>query len=730
MINIPKKWVLKTTDEKLISEISHGLNISSTVAAVLVNRGIKSVRDAGMFMNLSFYDLCNPFLLPDMEKAVKRARLAVDNREKILIYGDRDLDGVSSVTVVYSTLKLLGLNRGDSNRNDSNLFWYIPSTEGYGMHKSVIDKYAQEGVTLVITVDCGITNSGEITYAKSKGMDVIVTDHHEPPKTIPQDAVAAVDPKRKDSKYSFSDLSGCSVALKFAEGLLMSYDKYYDTEMFVLDIETTGLHPVFDNISEIGILKIRNFVVEEKLQLLVGAGQTGIESAAKELLSFIGAGAVITHNAEFNIGFIRQLVKKYCGREFDNPVIDTLMLSREYFPFESYGLGSLTGTLGIEQVHSRRAVDDASLTLRVFERLERIRNNRLKFFIQDNLDIACIATISDMMPLVGENRIIVKQGIEALKKTRRIGLKLLIEQFSKKEDLNTKSISFNIIPLLNACGRLGRAELAVELLIAQDVSEAEKILDKIVELNRERKELQSENIDKFVELLRKQCDKEKDRLFFVTSTGIEHGVTGIVASQIVRQFHRPTLLMIIEGKEAIGTGRSIPGFNLFNAMEKCGDLLVKFGGHSQAVGFTVASDKIPEFRERITSLAAAEITDSMLEPVIEIDAKLKLSEINMELVNELNELEPFGIENPYPVFLISNVKVDEHSQVGNGNHHLRLKMSENGNSLYAIGWNLGDLSGTVLGGYKYIDAVAQLEINRWQNRENVQLQVLDLKPVL
>src|SRR3989339_1006645 len=227
MINIPKKWVLKTTDEKLISEISHGLNISSTVAAVLVNRGIKSVRDAGMFMNLSFYDLCNPFLLPDMEKAVKRARLAVDNREKILIYGDRDLDGVSSVTVVYSTLKLLGLNRGDSNRNDSNLFWYIPSTEGYGMHKSVIDKYAQEGVTLVITVDCGITNSGEITYAKSKGMDVIVTDHHEPPKTIPQDAVAAVDPKSKDSKYSFSDLSGCSVALKFAEGLLMSYDKYY-----------------------------------------------------------------------------------------------------------------------------------------------------------------------------------------------------------------------------------------------------------------------------------------------------------------------------------------------------------------------------------------------------------------------------------------------------------------------------------------------------------------------
>ncbi|MBU0951218.1 MAG: single-stranded-DNA-specific exonuclease RecJ [Elusimicrobia bacterium] len=722
MAIIPKKWIVKTKNENLVNEISQGLNISRTVATVLVNRGVKSIKAANMFMNLSFYDLNNPYLLPDMETAVKRTRRAVDNKEKILVYGDRDLDGVSSVTVVYSTLKLLGVTP----------LWYIPSTEGYGMHKSVIDKYIEQGVTLIITVDCGITNSEEIAYAKSKGAEVIVTDHHEPPKNMPLEAVALIDPKRKDSKYNFNDLSGCSVALKFTEGLLMSYDKYYDKEMFVLDIETTGFHPVFDNISEIGVLKIKDFVIREKLQIFVGTGADccDIESASEKLLGFIGENTVITHNAEFNIGFIRQLTKKFYNREFDNSVIDTLTLSREYFPFESYGLGSLTGTLGIEQIHSGHAIDDAILTLQVFERLEKIRNNRLKFFLQDNLDVASIATISDMMPLVGENRIIVKQGIESLKKTRRIGLKLLIEQFSKKEDLNTKSISFNIIPLLNACGRLGRAELAVELLIAEDVTKAEKILDEIIKLNQERKELQSENIDKFIELLKKQCDTEKDKLFFVSSTGIEHGVTGIVASQIVRQYNRPTLLLIIEGQEAVGTGRSIGGFNIHKALERCGDLLVKFGGHSQAVGFTVAVDKIAEFKNRMIEIANQEVTSEMLEPILEIDSQLKLSEVNMELVNELNALEPFGIENPYPIFLINNVKVDEHSLVGTGNNHLKLKMSENGHNLYAIGWNLADLSSIVFSVSKYIDAVAQLEINRWQNRENVQLQLLDIKPVL
>ncbi|OGS22458.1 MAG: single-stranded-DNA-specific exonuclease RecJ [Elusimicrobia bacterium RIFOXYA2_FULL_39_19] len=717
-MNIPKKWILKQHNSRIVDDISQGLNVSVTLATVLVNRGIKSIKEANMFMNVSFYDLANPFLMTDMSKAVARVRQAVEKKEKILIYGDRDLDGVSSVTVVYSTLKMLG---------DEPL-WYIPSNEGYGMHKNVIDKYIQQGVKLIITVDCGITNSNEITYAKSLGAEVIVTDHHEPPKILPQDAVAVVDPKRKDSKYPFCELSGCSVALKFCEGLMMSYDKYYDKEIVVFDIETSGLHPVFDDITEIGALKIKNFVVQESFQLQVEKGSS--ENAVKKLLEFIEKSTVVTHNAEFNIGFIRQFTKKYLGKDFENEVIDTLVLSRDYFPFESYGLGSVTGNLGLEQIHSKKALEDALLTCKVFERLERIRNNRLKYFLQDNMDVACIATISDMMPLISENRIIVKEGIGSLKKTKRIGLKLLIEQYSKSEDLNTKTISFNIIPLLNACGRLGRAELAVELLIAEDVQKAEKILDQIIKLNEERKELQSENIDIFIDLLRKQCSIEKDKLFFVTGSGMEHGVTGIVASQIVRQYHRPTMLLISEGTEAVGTGRSIEGFNIYSAIEKCADLLVKFGGHSQAVGFTVMTDKIPEFKKRMLEMAENEINKEMMEQKIEIDSELNLSKIKIELVNELNELEPFGIENPYPVFLINNVKVEEHSQVGAGYNHLRLKMQENGNNIYAIGWNLGEMSSTVLNLSKFIDVVVQVEINRWQNKENVQLQILDMKPVL
>ncbi|MFN3966997.1 MAG: exonuclease domain-containing protein, partial [Endomicrobiia bacterium] len=547
MVYIPKKWIIKENNIDLIGEISNRLNISRAISAVLVNRGLKNIKEADVFLNPNFFDLENPFSLWGMEEAVRRLRTAIENKEKILIYGDRDVDGVVAVSIMYFALKSFGVIP----------LWFIPSEEGYGLHKHIIDSYVNEGVHLIITVDCGISNSEEISYAKSKGIDVIVTDHHEPPENLPQDAVAIIDPKLKENKNVFFELAGCVVALKLAQALMMSYENYYDKDMVIVDIETTGLHPVFDEIVEIAAIKIRNFVIKETFHSLIKPNKKipkdvieihGItnemcenaplpEEVIKKFIEFIGNSPIIAHNAQFDLSFIRNYAKKFLDKEIDNPVIDTLSLSREFFPFRSHALGSLIRDLGFEFTHLHRALDDAIATLSVFWRLEQIKNTRLRFFLQDNLDLATIGTIGDMMPLIRENRIIVKHGLNALKKSKRAGLRILIENFFTGEKITAKNISFNIIPLLNSCGRMGHADLAVKLLISENRTEAESLIKNISSLNDERRELQLVNIEKFLELLKVQCDLERDKLFFVVGKDLEHGVTGIVASQIVKQYY-------------------------------------------------------------------------------------------------------------------------------------------------------------------------------------------------
>ncbi len=318
---IPKKWIVKQSDINLATEIFNRLNISKVISSVLVNRGIKNIKEADVFLNPNFFDLKNPFLLCGMEEAIKRLRKAIEKNEKILIYGDRDVDGVTAVSIVYSTLRSVGVTP----------LWFVPSEEGYGLHKNIIEEYAKEGITLIITVDCGISNPEEISYAKKIGVDVIVTDHHEPPGNLPQDAVAIINPKIKENKCGFSELAGCVVALKFAQALMMSYENYYDKDMVIVDVETTGLHPVFDEIVEIAAIKIRNFVIKDTFHSLIKPNKMiperiiqihGItnemcenapspEKVIKKFVEFVGDSPIIAHNASFDIGFIRNYVKKF-----------------------------------------------------------------------------------------------------------------------------------------------------------------------------------------------------------------------------------------------------------------------------------------------------------------------------------------------------------------------------------------------------------------------------------
>jgi single-stranded-DNA-specific exonuclease len=722
----PKKWLLKKSDPGLIDEISGKLGVGHIVSRLLVNRGIVSVKDAYAFMNPSLLDMENPFCLSDMTRAVERARHALDGNERILIYGDRDVDGVTAVCVVYNTLKSLGAAPA----------WYIPTEIGYGLHKSIIEQNTGK-IDLIITVDCGITAHEEVLYARERGMDVIITDHHElPPDSGGPDglpkAAAVVNPKRKDNLFSFSDLAGCSVALKFAQALMMSYDEDYGRETVALEIGTTGPHPLCDRIREIAAIRSANFVPLEYFHAEAVSGEKydgEIKRALEGLMEFIGGRTIAVNNAEFTVNFLRAALKKHLNCGLDNRVTDILALSRGAFPFRSYSLNSLLETLGLAHSGTVGASSGARAVLEAYERLKFLGNGRINYFLQDNLDLVTLGTVGDMVPLVKENRIIVKHGLESLRNTRKLGLKLLLERVLRGNGpITSKEVSFNIAPLLNACGRLSKVDVAVELLISDNDYRAQEALRKMVELNDERRLLQSTNIEKFGRLVPEQCDMEKDSAIFVTAEKLGHGVTGIVASQLARKYNRPVLLLIIEGDTATGAGRSVSGFNLYDAVKQCSDILVKYGGHAQAIGLTVRTPDIEKLRSRFKEIVNRDLSPESLAQKIEIDTELNLADIGPGLMSDLSKLEPYGLSNPLPTFMFRNVKIDKYSRMGSGGEHLKLKCHNPDSADFeTVGWGLGNACDTILKETDFIDLAGNLELSNWRERNFIQLSVTDIR---
>lgn len=740
-----KKWIYKNCDEAKVREMADRLGVSDMVARLLVNRNITCPKEAQNFLNPDLSRLHNPFLLPDVEKAVLRVRQAIDAKEKILVYGDRDVDGVTSIAILVRTLKNLG----------AEVCWTVPSNEGYGLHRSILERFAGEGVKIVITVDTGTSAVDEIAFANSLGLSVIVTDHHLPPPILPP-AYAIVNPNLATSLYPMKELAGCLTAFKFAYALMFTFNRTFNQEFVVLDFETTGLLAGRDEIVEVGALKLRNFVTIGRFQTLVKpskpisaeatrihgitdgmvADAPPLREVLPKFLEFIGNRAVVAHNAKFDLGFLQVAMKEILNRDFQNTFIDTLALSRRSFSFHSHALTALAKELRIDLEQAHRSMNDCLATAALFQRIEETNDPRLQFFLEDQLDVVTLGTIADIVPLVGENRAIVKHGLPGLLKTRKVGLRKLIEHSgvsSRKSGaseadlvLTSRDISWGVTPLLNAAGRFGRADLAVKLLLTDKEAEASQLTAEIAGLNDDRRALQKTNIDKFLSLAREQCDLEKDSLLFVVAEGVEHGVTGIVANQLMREFQRPVVLLISEGPEATGSSRSIPCFNIVNALERCKELLSRFGGHPAAAGLSLPASNIELLRERLKSIAAAEIAPESIAPQLEIDMELDFDSISTELIREIARLEPFGEGNPPPVFAVRGIRLSDHTVIGAQKNHLRLKLSDKGKGLGAVGWGMSAIAPELKKGEK-VDVVFQLEINHWENRSLPQLVLADLR---
>ena len=560
-----KKWECNKIDEEKVNEFSKKNNVSRLLSKVMLSRGFTDDAEVQKFLHPKLDELYDPFLINDMDIAVNRIMEACERKEKVTIYGDYDVDGITSIAVLKSFLLEQGMN----------VDHYLPSRleEGYGLNNDAIKKIYEQGTKLLITVDCGISAFNEIEYANELGIEVIVTDHHECPEKLPN-ALAVLDPKREDSTYPFSSLAGVGVSFKLIQAI--SYKLNLDR-------------------------------------------------------------------------------KKY-----------------------------------------------------------------LKY-----LDIVCLGTVADIVPLLDENRIIVNYGLILMRQTRKVGLQELIVA-SGYSKIDSTSISFGLAPRLNACGRMGKADLALELILTTDREEARKIALELNEINKERQEVEKRIISEAIETI------ERDKLYengiiVVNNENWHHGVICIVASKNTETYYKPSILICMENGKGKGSGRSIEGFDLHGALSKCDDLLDKFGGHEMAIGLSIDESNLNDLKKRLFEIAKESNIEEM-QPVIKIDAEVTSDDVSFETIKELEALEPFGEANPSPVFMYRNLKVDSVRALSNAKH-LRLVLKDNNFRYDAIAFNMGEKRHSIDIGNK-VDIAHSLEINHFNNMDKIQFNLKDIKKSL
>jgi single-stranded-DNA-specific exonuclease len=669
---IDKDWRYNNNEAADFNDIAQKFGLHPKIAALLVNRRISSYKDIALFLSGGLCELHNPFLFRDMRKAADRIRKSIDLKEPILVYGDRDVDGITAVNIMVSSLKSLG----------ANIWWYVPADEGYKIHKDILTQYAETNIKLLITVDCGIAANEEIEYAKNLGMDVILTDHHEPiNEGIPKSAYAVIDPKLANTKYPFKNIAGCAVALKTAQAVIYTYDKEYNKNILLFTIKDyTAVSGEF-------------IVLCNNLSL-----QRGQFNSFEELLKLI-KDSFRTYSFE-NLAAIALLEKDILLKE---KIIFCKSAKRE-------DLASLI---------------EAKMKINYEQSL-------IKEFFRDNLDLCALGTIADTMPLLDENRIIAREGLKILEQNphARPGLGLLIEDTLKMKNsytITAHSISWNVAPILNSSGRMGRGLLSAQLLMTRDSFQAQNLYNDIIKLNGERRALQFENIGLFKYLLKEQCNPETDKILIVTASNLERGVTGIIAAQMMKEYAKPAFLLISNGHEATGAARSIESFNIIEALESVRDLLTKYGGHSQAAGFTIAHDKIEEFKRRMLEYADKIIIDSKSKNTIAIDGTLKISDINDNFYKQTESLAPFGMANQRPIFCLKSVHATQAYTFGSKNEHLKFKVSQKGSrNVPAIFWNKARQLDFLRQG-EPIDIAFHLEQTEKNGEQFIQLSIVDMK---
>lgn len=560
-----KKWKILSADEAKINDLLQSLKIHPVLCKILVQRGIKTFDQAKDFFRPRLTDLHSPWLMKDMEKAVERIIAAINNNEKILVFGDYDVDGTTAVACMYQFLKKIC----------SSLDFYIPHRyrEGYGVSKAGIDFAKENGFTLIISLDCGIKSAELIGYAKEQGIDFIVCDHHLPDEILPP-AVAILNPKQIDCHYPYKELCGCGVGFKLMSALA------------------------------------------EKLNLPAGAA--------------------------------------------------------------------------------------------------------LQY-----LDLVATAIAADIVPMTGENRVMAFHGIEKVNQNPNYGIKALAKLSGLEKELRITNLVFMIAPRVNAAGRMDDARKAVQMFVAESEEEALQYAELLHSDNTDRKEADKTITEEALDQINRNEDWKNRKSTVVFQPHWHKGVVGIVASRLIEHYYRPTIVLTQSGDYAAGSARSVPGFNLYEAIHACKEHLLGYGGHFAAAGMTLEAGQVDAFREKFEQVVSSTITPEQLIPEIVIDAEIALQDIRQPFYDIISQMEPYGPENLRPVFIAKKVIDTGWSKVVK-EQHIRFSVQQHNVTVTGIGFGMAEKF-HLLQQKQPIDIVFTIDINEWNGNTSLQIKVIDFR---
>lgn len=698
-------WEKADIDPTEVRELAKGYNIDLLPAAILTRRGITSSEELPYFLEEDIRYLHNPFLFDEMEDAVDRVQAAKSEGEKVLVYGDNDVDGVTSTAIMVRTLQELGLE----------VQWRIPlGEEPYGLTRDAVQAFAGNDGTLIVTVDCGTTNVDEIAFARSLGVDTIVCDHHNPQEQLPE-AVAIVNPKLSDSSYPFTGLSGCGVAFKFREALLFGESEFYKQRICLVNARPGNDTVILEAV------RLENLVEVDRLTESLVPGMVGLENT--RLGEFVLGQEVVCYDLETQ----ERLFRKLFGNRVELNLLDLAPRVSELFPALS-GKSLLRMREG-SRLSRYGALSEVDVLTELFRLSARKSIPRYEEGVLGVLDLVALGTLADMMPLSNENRIMVKLGLRRLAEEPSVGLRALLDKqrLIGKSRITARDVSFQLSPALNAAGRLGQADIALKLLLAESSSEAAELAQQVVAFNDERRTLGDAAWETVLPLARESAEALAGKMVLVDDRSVHRGITGILAGRLSKMFDVPAAVVTQSDGRGIGSIRSTRGVSATELLGKCEDLLSDWGGHDQAAGFEVALDRIDSFVERLRALAGELNLSEQAEPRISVDAELPTKYLTPAIEETVNLLSPFGQEYPPLVFLTRGLRVEQVEFMGKEEEHVRLLLAGGSHRWPAVFWNAAEYVGSAFDKNESVDVLFEFSKNFYQSRESVQLVVLDIR---
>jgi single-stranded-DNA-specific exonuclease len=703
-------WEKKGIPQDAARELADKAGCDLLTASILLRRGVTRENNLHFYLESDKRYLHNPFLLSGMEDSVERLLSAREEGEKVLVFGDGDVDGITASALLVSYLRETGFEVGAR----------IPTgDEPYGLSLTAIEEAERDGITLIVTVDCGISNAGEVAEAARRGIDVIITDHHNPPDPLP-DALAVVNPKR-GATDPFRELCGCAVAYKLASALRFALtSKSYGLSLCLLNVR-----PANDTFI-IEAAKMRNLAVIKTLAETVSPGMVGIMDT--RLPAFLAGQQILVWDAAPQ----KKMLAKAFGGGVEFNLFDAAPLVAKEMPATAgKSLLRLRGESRFAR-YAAKPVSELEVFCSLLVSYTHKRDNLAGSDDDALLQLAALGTIADIMPLENENRILVRAGLKSLCAAPRPGVANLINALDLAgKTLSVRDVAWRLAPAINAARRMGEPETALALLLSEDRAEREKLAAKVVSLNNERKRAGEDSLK--VALPQAQESLERYNGCFVVAAGdgaeIPRGVTGLIANRLKDRFDVPALVVSINGGIVTGSLRSTRGYELTALLDSCADFFIDRGGHNYAAGFTMNKERWPAFQEALERLTLSiELQESEDANTIAIDAELPPSFLRPELVKVIDRFEPFGHGNPELMFLVRNVTVRDVSFIGRLDaSHVKCTLDAGAHKWPCIYWGAAERVGRDFTDGDRVDVVFNVVRDFFGDQERRQLKIIDLQ---